>query len=392
MKQSRRGATTAATDDQTSFLTELEAKLPADLFSAISKRDGAFVMAERLPQVFKPSEVIHETSPAQRGWELAGLYFHRLARHHEALSIFRSLYHQLLLGQQETSQWAYKAVPLLWTGECYKHLGFPVHSKRYLMLSLCEEAVRHKGAIPPAESGNYFRLVWGSGVSHIAFERYSKSAYERFEPSGDQSWFPEWILQTLDQDWMTEFSSPSEATNYVANPVYARYLLDGLGESTGKRLEQLVEYLLACMPGCRIYRRIRSRSTDYDLICSVDGVEIDFRSEFGRYFVCECKDWNGPADFTTMAKFCRVLDSVKSRFGILFSRQGVSGAQKSTGAAREQLKVFQDRGIVIIVINRKELEKVVTGTNFISLLRRKYESVRLDVREKRETTQAKKVR
>src|SRR5262245_21935198 len=35
----------------------------------------------------------------------------------------------------------------------------------------------------------------------------------------------------------------------------------------------------------------------------------------------KCKDWSQPADLLTFAKFARVLDSTKSRFGILFSRE-----------------------------------------------------------------------
>ena len=80
-----------------------------------------------------------------------------------------------------------------------------------------------------------------------------------------------------------------------------------------------------------------------------------------------------------MAKFCRVLDSVKSRFGILFSRAGISGQGTSKHAAREQLKVYQDRGIVIVVVDLEDLKQAAQGANFVSLLRRKYESVRLDL-------------
>ena len=112
----------------------------------------------------------------------------------------------------------------------------------------------------------------------------------------------------------------------------------------------------------------------------MDGFELDFRSEFGRYFVCECKDWESPADFTTMAKFCRVLDSIKARFGILFSRSGISGAGTARFAEREQLKVYQDRGVVIVVLNLSDLQAVAKGVNLITLLRRQYETVRLDLR------------
>jgi hypothetical protein len=139
------------------------------------------------------------------------------------------------------------------------------------------------------------------------------------------------------------------------------------------------------MPGCRTRRRARTGSTDYDVLCSMEGFEVDFRSELGRYFVCECKDWDTPADFTTMAKFCRVLDSFKARFGILFSKSGISGANRTTDAAREQLKVFQDRGIVVVVINLEDLKSVAAGKNLISLLRNRYEAVRLDIREAQES-------
>src|SRR5215472_2363785 len=136
---------------------------------------------------------------------------------------------------------------------------------------------------------------------------------------------------------------------------------------------------MSCMPGCRVRRRSRTKSTDYDLVCAMEGFDIDFRSEFGRYFVCECKDWSRLANFTVMAKFCRVLDSTKARFGILFSKNGISGAGKTTDAEREQLKVFQDRGIVIIVLGLADLERVASGFNLVSLLRRQYETVRLDL-------------
>jgi hypothetical protein len=168
---------------------------------------------------------------------------------------------------------------------------------------------------------------------------------------------------------MTEFPAPKEAAVYSVNTQYVRHLISKLGEPTGKILERLADYILSCMPGCRTTRRQRSKSTDYDIVCSMEGFEVDFRSELGRYFVCECKDWQSPADFTTMAKFCRVLDSTKSRFGVLFSKSGISGQGKTADAEREQLKIFQDRGMVIVVVDLNDLEYVAKGGNFTNLLR-----------------------
>lgn len=186
-------------------------------------------------------------------------------------------------------------------------------------------------------------------------------------------------MQDLDNNWMTEFPALQEAAVYSANPRYVKHLIGQLGDASGTTLERLAEYILACMPGCRTTRRSRSHSSDYDIICSTEGLGVDFRSELGRYFVCECKDWHSPADFTTMAKFCRVLDSIKSRFGILFSKSGISGQGETGYAEREQLKVFQDRGMVIVIVQLEDLENVARGVNFINLLRAKYERVRLDL-------------
>jgi len=135
------------------------------------------------------------------------------------------------------------------------------------------------------------------------------------------------------------------------------------------------------MPGCRALRRVLSEVSDYDVVGVFEGSFIDFRSELGRYILCECKDWSSPADFTTVAKFCRVVDAPKCRFGVLFSREGVLGKEGTRFAQREIVKVFQDRGIVIVVVTKTDLEAIMNGSNFLTMLRSKYEKVRLDLSE-----------
>ena len=113
------------------------------------------------------------------------------------------------------------------------------------------------------------------------------------------------------------------------------------------------------------------------MLCSLVGFDVDFRGEFGRYFVCEFKDWNKYIDFSAFAKFNRVLDSIKARFGIYFSKNGlyIDGAEKYV--LQEQLKAYQERGIVIVVVTLKDIEFIIRGGNFIALLQKKYEEVRL---------------
>jgi hypothetical protein len=272
---------------------------------------------------------------------------------------------------------------LVWISDCFTALGLTAHAKRYLMLTLCEDAMNSKGVVSPSQHGVYFRLVWQHGLTDAQVQQYAAKLYalsvelEKVDPTA--LLFPEALLLRLDEDWVTEVPAPTEVGVYRINSHFARHLFGRLGDRQGKTLEELAHYLMSAMPGCRTMRRKHTPSTDYDLVCAIEGFDLDFRSELGRYFVCECKDWARPADFTTMAKFCRVLDSTKSRFGILFSKEGISGRGDAKDAAREQIKVYQDRGIVIVVIDAKDLETVVNGANFIALLRRRYEKVRLDL-------------
>jgi hypothetical protein len=116
------------------------------------------------------------------------------------------------------------------------------------------------------------------------------------------------------------------------------------------------------------------------VLCANEGPTLDFRSELGRYFVCECKSWKNAADFSAIAKFCQVLDSAKCHFGIIFSKNGITGTGKTKDAERELLKVFQARSTVIVVFSKQDLGKVADGENFLAMLRKKFETVKFDLK------------
>ena len=73
------------------------------------------------------------------------------------------------------------------------------------------------------------------------------------------------------------------------------------------------------------------------------------------------------------------MDSIKARFGVLFSKRGITGEGMTKDSEREILKYFQDTGKVIVVVNEEDIRKVASGENFTRILRTKYESVRLDL-------------
>jgi hypothetical protein len=377
---------------ETDHPSQTESHIPGEFVDLLRQRDGAYPLAEKLKAVFPKTfaaenlaDSQQKLNAAQRHWEIIGHYYFQQQRYLEAALIFSGLYTQLLAVQESDNKRYHKGMPLVWLGDCYSALGYSVIGFRYWMLALIEDSITDKGVIDPMNRGIYIRVVWSGKLSERELKEYAQQAHKVFTSVPSEAIYPERVLQDLSQNWIVQAPSVSEAGVFIANTKYIHRLLSNLGEGSGKALERLADYLLMCMPGCRTQRRSRSGSTDYDLVCSIDGQDMDFRSEFGRYFECECKDWSKVAGFTTMAKFCRVLDSVKSRFGILFSKKGISGHRTTSHAGRERLKVFQDRGIVIVVIDLEDMKALAEGENFINMLRSKYEEVRLDLYQGRKT-------
>jgi hypothetical protein len=322
------------------FLTELKTLVSDEMLGLLKDRDSAVKLIESLPRGLDRK--------SQRAWELAGLDLIRQRRFYEAIAVLERWYQNLLEAQEHNDTRYHKGTPLVWIRDCYMNLDYIALAKRFIMLTLVEDAIAGDGHVDPAGTGVYLRVVWYHGMADSEVRRYANEMAAFAHSDAKAARYPERVLQTLDNLWMSEFPAASESLLYPVNRRYVTSVLAQTGDRSGANLELLAEYLLAAMPGCRTYRRKRSYSTDYDIVCSLDGVEQDFRSELGRYFVCECKDWSEPADFAAFAKFARVLDSTKSRFGILFSREGVTGERNTRHASREQLKLFQDRGIVIV--------------------------------------------
>lgn len=331
----------------------------------------------------------------------------------EKISILLAIHEHLT--SDEEPLWT--ALPLVRLSILFNEMGYTWLSKSYAMLALCCEARTGGGSV--GEGHDSYELSLGlHAMAEREVQAYAKKASEISSELDDfLKPFPEVVLLKLDQNWKTGIPSTAEYGLCFMNGRLIRVLLDKIEEirqqlvknkekdseksdneqgrprkkkskavadpSTklqGDLLELLGKYLMSCMPGSRINQDPvwQDRTgTDYDVICSLDGFQVDFRTEFGRYFICECKAWNSAADFDVVAKFGRVLDSVRAKFGIIFSLNGLTGEKDTKNAAAEQLNIYRDRGIVMISVNKEDLTMVADGWNFINLIRQKYDDIRL---------------
>lgn len=354
--------------------------LSDDLHDSVNRRGGAPQVIHRLVADIRPEQVSHD-SLELRLWVTVGTEYEKQGRFYEAMAVYQALYDHILAFQTaaEKEQRAHKGDPLFGIAQCRHALSHRVLACRYYMLAACEDAITWEGRVLPNVTGAAFRLVWQYGLSDHRLRRYFSDIWDMYRKRSMLGLFPESILQDLDHEWISGVHDMQEASLYVVNGPYVRFLMEELGQGDGKALERLAHYLITMMPGCRAYRDVKSQSFQYDVVGVFEGPVHDFRSDAGRYFICECKDWNDPADVTVLGKLCRVLDAAKCKFGVLFSREGISGTGRTLNAEREVLKMYQDRGVVIAVVTLEDLEEVAKGMNFVTMLRSKYERIRLDL-------------
>ena len=218
----------------------LEDYLIPELVPLLKERDGAAHLLVELPKHYCPESVLHKPGykkpDSLRIWEVIALWYKEKNRIHEALSILSVLYNHMVYAQELTKVRCHKGMPLLWMSDCARGLGYPVLAKRYLMLTLIEDAITEKGIISPNTTGTYFRLVWINGLPDLQLRQYAKAAFQQSKKLPMESMYPEWILQDLDHNWVAEFPTPTEMTVYKVHSRYMYYLISQLGEKTGSIL------------------------------------------------------------------------------------------------------------------------------------------------------------
>jgi hypothetical protein len=69
-------------------------------------------------------------------------------------------------------------MPLVWISDCFGALNYVELPKKYLMLTMIEDAIREKGKVSPEPTGSYFRLVWLKGMSDSRFKEYARQSYK----------------------------------------------------------------------------------------------------------------------------------------------------------------------------------------------------------------------
>ena len=137
----------------------------------------------------------------------------------------------------------------------------------------------------------------------------------------------------------------------------------------GKALESISCFLLSHSRYFCIYKNIRSSTNEYDIIVmkSESGEHLHMLDLIDSKFLCECKNHNDKVSVTYTGKFYSIVDVIKSKFGIIFSYNGLSGKSWSDSVGLLK-KIYLLRGIVIISIDHNDFRRINENNDSLFLI------------------------
>ncbi|MCL4250407.1 MAG: hypothetical protein KJ065_19810 [Anaerolineae bacterium] len=174
-------------------------------------------------------------------------------------------------------------------------------------------------------------------------------------------------------------------TEFPLSKGYYQSLLDDVAnaESEGRdhtskknSLERLASYLFLLLPGCIPRLNVRNQSSETDVVIRNLISNSNLLAEiFGRYFIAECKNWEKPVGVPDVGYFLYRMRLTHSSFGVLFAKNGITGAENDRKKAEEIAakrlirNAYHEDKILCVVLTLNDLKRLRKGsTTFRSLL------------------------
>jgi hypothetical protein len=157
----------------------------------------------------------------------------------------------------------------------------------------------------------------------------------------------------------------------------ARLLTDGDAAATtterGRALEDLLVYLFELIPGVLVTARNAMNAfhaEEIDVAFWNEGLFAGLRM-FDHILLVECKNWSTPAGYPELAIFNDKLMSRGRPMGIFVAASGITGKAEERSAAHSVLARALAQGREIVVVTRREIERLSDTDELVLLLKRK---------------------
>jgi hypothetical protein len=139
----------------------------------------------------------------------------------------------------------------------------------------------------------------------------------------------------------------------------------------GKAFEDLVCYLFNGIPGITITARNEMNTfatEEIDIACKNDNDPTGLGA-LADFFLVECKGWRDAVNSEQVSWFLTKIRHRGVRFGILIAANGITGESEHLSRANFLVSVeMATFGIRMVIVTRKEIEKLTSGEDFGKLI------------------------
>lgn len=234
------------------------------------------------------------------------------------------------------------------------------------------------------------------GMSESALEELDHIATEclkEVKQTGDNDWakpagFAEEVVRRFAQREVIGTHLLAEAASFREFPLSPAYFqalsecvhLAETPQEKGGALEDLAFYLLALLPGCGPRRNVLDEdlASESDIVVRNLNQVANLTAELlGRHFLVECKNWEKRVGVRDVGYFLYRMRLTHARFGIIFSKSGISGGDEGKAARALIRRAFHEDGSVCVVVDDRDLANLAQGKgSFWWMLLEKIEKLR----------------
>jgi len=325
-----------------------------------------------------------------RGWVRVHNLYKVMGHPQRAYQIITRLYPFMRRYEIETNKWWHKGNPCWFMGLSALECGRVVEARLYFTLALIEDAITYRinGNTHPSKLPAYAWLSSAVSYSSQQAQHLLDSITSvltglfAVDPTEPERTYIRAIcrIDHFMEEWADLPFLQSTAQALL------KWALGLKGHTTGgEPLEVVTCYLVETTPGLRAAMRVKGTDAENDILIR-NNHETGPLSDFGRYFLAQCKNPKKDAvGAPVLREFVGRLAETGCTFGVFVSPTGITGrtTKKNIAADRVLLKAQQRTGITVSVLNGKLLSELCVGTKqLLDVLPGHYVEERFDLYRK----------
>ena len=147
-------------------------------------------------------------------------------------------------------------------------------------------------------------------------------------------------------------------------------------DSTNKEKKEALEYLAFCifdlLPEFKVIGMdVVTEAEEFDLVITINSPLFDIFEILGSIFIIECRNLKEKVDAKQIRDFGVKILGKNLKGGIIISREGITGRTQLEGA-RLAIRDFANKGVTILVMDKKDLKEISMGINPLDNIKRAY--------------------